>query len=368
VTGPNTPPSTADSPLNPTQLAAELIRVSSPSTDTAGMRTVQNHVADILQAAIPTATIRTGGDDRPWTLISSKTPGPTPLFACHTDTVPIGDESQWQHDPLGAVTDTEFLHGRGSVDMKGGLAAAAVALARAADQGHGGHLLLTADEEIGSLGAQRTAEAIAELDLSGIIIPEATELSVRCCHRGACWLQLIAYGRAAHGSAPQHGKNAVLQLADALGPALDAAPLRKDSLLGAETASIGTFHGGDATNIVPALALATLDQRTVADSTPLLDHWRTVDGIDEVKTILDLAPLRTDTTAPFVTSLPSATNPAPVTYFTDGSVLQEFRPDVPVAVWGPGAPTQMHAVDERLELRQLSEAARLFEQVLVSDR
>lgn len=368
MNGPDVPPISTDAPLAPVQLAADLIRIPSPSTDTAGMRAVQDHIADALRAAVPTATIRTGGDDRPWTLISADSLGPSPLFACHTDTVPIGGESQWQHDPLGAVADAVFLHGRGSVDMKGGLAAAAVALARAAEQGYGGHLLLTADEEIGSLGAQRTGEAVAGLDLSGIIIPEATELSVRCCHRGACWLRLITRGRAAHGSAPHRGMNAVLRLAGALGPALASAPLREDSLLGPETVSIGTFHGGDATNIVPDLAVATLDQRTIGDSAPLLEHWHAADGIDEVETILDLAPLRTDAADPFVASLPSSTDPAPVTYFTDGSVLQGFRPDVPVVVWGPGVPTRMHAVDERLELRQLTEAARLFEQVLVSHR
>jgi len=290
------------------------------------------------------------------------------LFACHTDTVPVGDVRAWSRDPHEGGIDENHLYGRGSVDMKGGMAAATVALIRAASQGAGGHLLLTADEEIGSLGAQRTGEALGILDLTGIIIPEATNLRVRYSHRGACWLRVISHGRAAHGSTPERGKNAVLRLAAALGPALATAPLRSDETLGIETASIGTFQGGSATNIVPDSATATLDQRTVSDSAPLLEHWRAAEGIDEVETILDLAALHTDPDAPFVTSLPVPVDPAPVTYFTDGSVLQGFCPDVPIVIWGPGDPAQMHSVDERLELRQLTEAAALYEQVLLSAR
>src|SRR5690606_40909419 len=64
------------------------------------------------------------------------------------------------------------LHGRGSVDMKGGLAAATTALLRASDRGAAGHLLLTSDEEIGSLGAQHTRDVITDLALTGIVIPE----------------------------------------------------------------------------------------------------------------------------------------------------------------------------------------------------
>lgn len=352
--------------IDPVALASDLIRIPSPSTDAAGMRTVQRHVADAVREHVPDVRVRSGGDERPWSLISTGPGSAAPLFACHTDTVPVGDARQWSRDPVSGDCEDGSLHGRGSVDMKGGLAAASAALVRAAAQGAGGHLLLTADEEIGSLGAQRTGDVVADLDLSGVIIPEATQLSVRTSHRGACWLRLIARGRAAHGSAPERGLNAVLRLAEALGPALAAVPLRRDDVLGAETASIGTFRGGDATNIVPASASATVDQRTIADSAPLLEHWRGAEGIDEVETILDLDALRTDPGHPFVRALPARAGPSPVTYFTDGSVLQGFRPDVPVVVWGPGDPSQMHSVDERLEIEQLTEAARLFEQALLS--
>lgn len=352
--------------IDPLALAGDLIRIPSRSGDTEGMRAVQRHVVEAIRAEIPEVQVADGGADRPWTLISLGPKAPAPLLACHTDTVPVGDTGQWTHDPLSGAVEGPHLHGRGSVDMKGGLAAAAAAVVSAARRGAPSHLLLTADEEIGSLGAQLTREAIADLDLTGIIIPEATQLGVHCCHRGACWLRLISHGRSAHGSAPERGINAVTRLASAIGPALQDAPLRRDDVLGTETASVGTFSGGEATNIVPARATATVDHRTIADSAPLREHWSRIDGIDEVETILDLSALRTDESADFVRTLPADVVPAPVTYFTDGSVLQDFRPDVPVVIWGPGDPTQMHSADEHLEISQLTTAARLYEEALVS--
>ncbi|MGO1225536.1 MULTISPECIES: M20/M25/M40 family metallo-hydrolase [unclassified Brachybacterium] len=352
--------------LDPIALSSDLIHLPSVSTDADGMRAVQGTVSDALLSEVPDALIRSGGMDRPWTLLSVPGKVPAPLFACHTDTVPVGDIRQWARDPFGGEIEGGILHGRGAVDMKGGLAAATAALARAAARGAGGHLLLTADEEIGSLGAQRTGEALADLDLAGIIIPEATNLRVCCSHRGASWLRLTSRGRAAHGSTPGRGVNAVLRLSQALRKALPTAPVRRHPVLGAETVSIGTFHGGEATNIVPAEAVATIDQRTIGEASSLSRHWRDADGIDEVETILDLAPLSTDPGADFVRTLPSATDPDPVPYFTDGSVLSVLRPDVPIVVWGPGDPGQMHAVDEQLDLTQLTAASELFERVLRS--
>lgn len=347
-------------------LAADLVRISSTSSDVDGMRAVQRRVADLAREHAADARVSVGGGDRPWTMITVGADGPAPLFACHVDTVPVGAEAQWSRHPLSGEIDESHLHGRGSVDMKGGLAAATTALLRAADRGAGGHLLLTADEEIGSLGAQLTRDALTDLELTGIVIPEATSLTVRCMHRGALWLRLNSHGRSSHGSAPERGINAVMRLAEALGPTLATAPLRHDSALGAETASVGTFHGGHATNIVPDTAAATVDLRTIAEPKPLIDHWEGAEGIDEVETLLDLPALRTDPGSSFVRSLPAEVDRTPVTYFTDGSFLQQFRPDLPVVVWGPGDPAQMHSVDERLELTQLLRATEVFEQALIS--
>lgn len=347
--------------IDPVRLAAELIRIPSESGDVEGMRAVQQRTVDAMREHTDRLSVRSGGGDLPWTLISTVlADSPAVLFACHTDTVPAGDPAAWNGDPLDGAIRDGVLHGRGAVDMKGALAASAMAIVHAAEHGHAAHLLMTADEEVGSLGATPASEAVAELPLRGVIIPEATGLTVRCGHRGAAWLRLVARGHAAHGSAPERGVNAVLRLADGLRTGLAAYPARSDCVLGKETVSVGTFTGGTATNIVPDTAEATVDQRTVLDAEDLLRHWESQEGIDEIEPILELGALRTNPKASFVTALPSPVDLTPVTYFTDGSVLAAQRPDVPIVVWGPGSPAQMHAVDESIPSTQLLSAADLF--------
>ena len=80
---------------------------------------------------------------------------------------------------------------------------------------------------------------------------------------------------------------------------------------------------------------------------------------------LDLAPLTTPQDNEFVTALPAQSVAEPVPYFTDGSVLTTALPGIPIVVWGPGEPHQMHSVDESIELDQLEHAVDLFSEVLV---
>lgn len=354
--------------IDPVELTAELVRISSESGDAEGMREVQRRVAERIGDFIPGLYVRTGGEGRPWTLLSTDPTMRAPMIACHTDTVPVGEASAWSHDPFGAEITEGRLWGRGAVDMKGGLAAAAAALVAAGSNGATGHLLLTADEEIGARGARGAAQVLDEVPVTGVIIPEATALRVRVRHRGACWVRLTSHGRAAHGSAPHRGVNAVLRLAKSVPQLLETAPLRDHPELGRETASLGTFTGGISTNIVPEHATATVDQRTVGHPDALLAHWRASEGIDEVEALLDLPPLLTNPNAPFVAELPAAVDPEPVTYFTDGSVLQAAHPGLPVVIWGPGEPERMHATDECVEVKQLHEAADLFARVLSGER
>lgn len=347
--------------IDPIALATQLVRTASPSGDATGMRQVQRLVVEAVQGAVQDARVRVGGDDLPWSLLSVGGPGaPGPLIACHTDTVPLGDPAEWTQDPLSGAVSNGLLHGRGSVDMKGGLAAAAVALCAASRAGRAAHLLLTADEEVGSTGAAPAASTLTGLPLTGIIIPEATELTVRCSHRGALWLRVTAHGVAAHGSAPERGVNSILRLATGLLRGTETLPARTDTVLGAESVSVGTIIGGAATNIVPATASATIDHRTTGEAQPIRAHWQDCDGIDLVETMLELAPVRTDPADGFVQGLPAKVDPAPVTYFTDGSVLQNAAPGVPIVIWGPGRPSAMHTVDEAIEIEQIRSAAELM--------
>lgn len=149
-------------------------------------------------------------------------PGRLPLcFTGHVDVVPLG-AAAWQHDPFGAEIVDGRLYGRGSSDMKSGVAAFVVAAIDLADllrQGPGLTLIITAGEETGCEGATHMvglAEAQAFIGTAGaLVVGEPTGNQPLFGHKGAFWLSASARGTTAHGSMPERGNNAVYKIARA---------------------------------------------------------------------------------------------------------------------------------------------------------
>jgi succinyl-diaminopimelate desuccinylase len=225
-------------------------------------------------------------------------------------------------------------------------------------------LLLTSDEEIGSRGAAAAAAAVAELSIGAVVVPEATGNTVVLGHRGALWLTVRSTGRAAHGSTPERGHNALLDLVAVLGRAGRELPLATEPFLGSETWNPGVLHSGTVPNVVPDRAEAVIDQRTVGTGAELTAWWRAQPEVAAVDVLVDLPPVRTPATHPWVTGLPASVAPGPATYFTDASVLRPVVGDAPVVVWGPGTPAVMHAVDEYVEVAEVEQAVAAFASVL----
>jgi succinyl-diaminopimelate desuccinylase len=171
-------------------------------------------------------------------------------------------------------------------------------------------------------------------------------------------------GRAAHGSTPERGHNAVLDLAALLTRAGGEIPLRTDEFLGSETWNPGMVSGGAAANVVPDRAEAVIDMRTVADGGDLLRWWQGQPEVADVEVRVDLPPVGTPADDPWVATLPGPVLPKPATYFTDASVLVEVVRGAPIVVWGPGTPAVMHARDEYVELAELEHAASAFTDVV----
>jgi succinyl-diaminopimelate desuccinylase len=345
-----------------TGLLCELVAMDTTSGRTDAHRALQAHVAaKLLRRNGHLKVLASAGTDTPpWTLITTGNPGPRLLFACHVDTVPVGDEDAWAAPPFQPFITDQHIYGRGTVDMKGGLAVAASALLHAAGLGKAAALLLTSDEEVGCLGAPAAAESLAGLDVQAVIIPEATNNHVVTGHRGALWLEVAATGRAAHGSTPDKGENAALKLLPVLERARTQLPLQTDHRLGAETWNLGLLHAGTAPNIVPASASATIDMRILDKGEHLVQWWASQPELEGLKTHLRLGALRTDPHNTWVSSLPAELSSAPAPYFTDASVLSQHLPGVPIVIWGPGSPDQMHAVNEHLSLKSLQTAESNF--------
>lgn len=202
---------------------------------------------------------RTGSVDAPLTLTG------------HLDTVPTGNPADWATDPWGAERDGDRILGRGTSDMKSGVAALLVAAAEHAGRPHdcrGVQVVLTAGEETGCTGA--LALSATDLATGGpLLVAEPTANRLVPAHKGVHWFELTATGRAAHGSAPELGDNAVVRLARAAVALHDHTGWPRHESFGAVTANVGVLTGGVQPNVVPDAARLLLDTRTVPGLDPV---------------------------------------------------------------------------------------------------
>lgn len=286
---------------------------------------------------------------------------PLLLFSAHADVVPVGDSSAWSSPPFEACLVGDRLVGRGTSDMKSGLAAAVVALHDLLPTGAAVALAVSTGEEVGCLGAPAVASLLEGWTVGAVVVPESTDGEVVLGHRGALWLTVATSGRAAHGSTPERGHNAVLDMVAVLGR-IDGLPLGEHPELGAETVNVGVVRGGTVPNVVPDRCEVRVDHRVArGDVGELVAWWRDQPEVTEVTVDLDLAAVWTRRDHPWPSGLGAPVSARPASYFTDASVLVRSLPDdVPIVVWGPGDPTAVHTVDESVPVEAVVTAALRF--------
>ncbi|WP_353809182.1 M20/M25/M40 family metallo-hydrolase [Agromyces sp. SYSU T00194] len=196
------------------------------------------------------------------------------LLSGHLDTVGV---RSYADGPFDARVEGDQLWGRGAYDMKGGLAAAVLAaerVGRAGRTGLAGDVVLAfaADEEFASIGTEALLEHPAAQGVDGALVLEPTGLELGVAHRGFAWFELEVSGRAAHGSQPEQGVDAIdgmLRLLAALrAEPAPCAPEGGHPLLGASSLRIATLGGGvDAATVAPSCR-ATIERRTLPGETP----------------------------------------------------------------------------------------------------
>ena len=163
------------------------------------------------------------------------------------------------------------LYGRGSFDMKGGVAAMMVAAARAKAKNLRGDILVAcvADEEYASSG---TEEVARHFRADAAIVTEPSHLELTIAHKGFAWFDVIVEGRAAHGSRPDLGIDAIakagkfLVALEAYDKRLRASPTHPILQSGSVHASI--IHGGAEWSSYPARCRISLERRTIPGETP----------------------------------------------------------------------------------------------------
>jgi succinyl-diaminopimelate desuccinylase len=302
-------------------------------------------------------------------------------FTGHLDTVPLG-AAPWRFDPFAGQVEDGKLYGRGSSDMKAGIAAFVAACSqRAASvrESAGIQLLLTGGEETGCDGARALAQATPHLarELSLLIVGEPTSNYPCIGHKGALWLRGVALGKTAHGSMPEQGDNAIYKAVQAIDTLrrLDIAA-NAHPLMGNATLNVGTFHAGLNINSVPDRAEFTVDIRTVPgmEHACLCSRLRKLFDDDTIalSPIVDVPALSSDPDHPIlakVFSLCAAYHPDPlvqrsVPYFTDGSTLLPITGYPPVIILGPGEPHMAHQTDEYCVVAKIEAAQAIYSLIL----
>lgn len=299
-------------------------------------------------------------------------------FTGHIDTVPLG-AAPWGRDPFAGETDTGRLYGRGTSDMKCGVAAFVVAAARLAPRLRntpGLLLIITAAEETGCEGA---FQLVRERDLGragAIVVAEPSSNYPFVGHKGAFWLRARAHGVTAHGSMPEHGVNAVYKAARAVG-ALERFQFTSPAheLMGQSTLNVGSFHGGLNINSVPDEAVVAIDIRTVpgVSHAQLLQQLaRQVGEHVSLEVMMDLASIYTPPEEDWMQSvfdimepvLGERPRPRAATYFTDAAALTPALSGPPTVILGPGEPQMAHQTDEYCVMDRVVASVDVYEQII----
>jgi acetylornithine deacetylase len=297
--------------------------------------------------------------------------GRTLLLCGHLDTV----TTEGMADP-GPRVDGDRFHGRGAYDMKAGVAAALVACREAAALGLRGDVVVAAvaDEEHASLGVREILESVTA---DAAIVTEPTELELIVAHKGFVWAEIDVTGRAAHGSRPHLGVDAIVKsgrVLTELGALDEALGARTHPLLGRGSVHTSTIRGGEELSSYPARCVVGLERRTLpgetaagveAELAALLDRCRAADPalVAEARTLLVREPFEVAADAEIVATVRAAAEealgaPPPMagaSYWADAAFIAAAG--IPTVLFGPGG-EGAHATEEWVSISDTEAVAR----------
>jgi putative selenium metabolism hydrolase len=320
--------------------------------------------------------------------------GPKLLFNGHMDVVDVGDPARWTHPPYDGVIKSGVLYGRGSCDMKGGLAAMVYAIGTLVDAG----VQLAGDLYLVGVVQEEPCEGMAMqvlVEEEGIrpdyvVIGEPSNLQVRVGHRGRVEMKVQVRGRAAHASAPTLGNNAIHNAARLIfGIELLAPRMANDAFLGQGTVAVTEIESEAASrNAVPDCCRFYLDRRLTLGETERkalaeIHHIINTEEVDAEVGVTEYTaasytgyecrvrnvfpawampqdhPLVEATVRSVRETLGLRPRLGRWAFSTDGAYTAGVA-NIPTVGFGPGEERYAHTQDEQIRLNDVVDAARVY--------
>lgn len=306
----------------------------------------------------------------------------TLLLSGHMDVVEAKGKD-WVYDPFKAEFQDGYIWGRGAVDMKAAIAAMIVAGKTVASMCKlKGSLMIgaTVDDEIaGPLGMKYAInEAIPKIGWpvpNFHVLGEPNNLNITIAFKGRMWIKLSSQGKSAHGGLPEFGVNAIDKMITLL-QEIKTMPQTEHPLMGKDTMNIGTILGGDQVNIVPSYCESTIDYRFCSPVGSDEAKLRITQAIERVTIkkynsyAIDIFECR----EPVEQDIQSQSIGMAIDCIKEvtkrdckllgalsaGDAYYSLRNGIPACWIGPGDPTLMHSINEKIKIDDLLMASKIY--------
>ena len=312
-----------------------------------------------------------------WGRLKGAGNGPTIMLAGHLDTVGIpGYENPFEPTILDGC-----IHGRGSCDMKAGLAVY-LEVARilvASDAPLNGDVIIAGvvDEEDAMIGSKDFGENGPHIDCA--IVAEPSKLKISIAHRGQICLFIRTYGKSTHSSVPENGINAIYHMSaviDALQAYANTLSTRNpDPLCGRPTFSIGAIKGGEGASSVPDFCEIEVDRRTIPGETYDSVSFELTEVLEQLAATipgfiyeisapsLNCPPLKTDMSSPIVQAISKSVKRVTgqdAEYMTFPGSTDAPNFGCPTVICGAGDLAQCHSINEYVPISEIRSAALIY--------
>jgi len=365
-------------------LTRELVRIDSRNPSLVaggpGERHVAQALANVLDAWGFQVDIVDAAPGRPNVVARIGKPGArTLMFNGHLDVVGIDGMT---HDPWSADANGHDgrLYGRGSSDMKAGVAAMCAAAARAGQAELNGEIIIAAvaDEEYESIGTRSLIERGVRADAA--IVTEPTRLAIMPAHLGFVWADVTTHGRAAHGSRWDIGVDAIrhagILLAELDRMDDEELPTRRHALLGRPSVHASLISGGTGMSTYPDSCTVRIERRTIPGESPesvrrelesacSRARSRQTKFRADVNVTFSQEPSDVSVDAPIVRALGRALDASGeeqrvegMTAWTDAALLNAAG--IPAICFGPGDISLAHAAEEWVSVSEIERATNVL--------